>query len=135
SVRHRPRAAFDGDGLAGHTRVYLANLLRLFGVFGYGRRPIVVVRRPIAIQLQFTLQGEKHHRLLASLAHNAVAVPARLSLRAARRQPTRQWAPLCESRDYDASRRTVARSVVDVRRMGRPPRCLSDDQPRLATPA
>ncbi|MCK7577417.1 MAG: hypothetical protein MZV65_17460, partial [Chromatiales bacterium] len=47
------------------------------------------VRRPTAAQLPLAVQGREHHRLLAPLAHDPVAVPARLPLHPARRQPPR----------------------------------------------
>ena len=43
-------------------------------------------------------KATSHHRFLAALAHDVVAVPARLSLHPARRQPARPGAALRQSR-------------------------------------
>ena len=61
-------------------------------------------------------------RLLAPLAHDAVALPARLPLHPARRQPRRTAADVPQPDDHDAARRAVARRGVDVRALGRVPR-------------
>ena len=43
------------------------------------------VRHQAADQLQFALQGDQHNRLLAAVAHHPLPLPARLSVRSARR--------------------------------------------------
>ena len=60
--------------------------------------------------------------LLAPLAHDAVALAARLPLHPARRQPQGRAAHVPQPAADDAARRTLARRRVDVRRVGRDPR-------------
>ena len=60
--------------------------------------------------------------LLAALAHDAVALAARLPLHPARRQPRRPVEDLPQPDAHDAARRPVARRGVDVRGVGRHPR-------------
>src|ERR1019366_10243026 len=72
-----------------------------------------------------------HHRFLAALAHDAVAVPARLSLYPARRQPAWRRAALPEPDDHDAARRPLAWRRLDLRRLGRAAWRLSLRQSRL----
>ena len=76
-------------------------------------------------------KATSHHRFLAALAHDAVAVPARLSLHPARRQPPRPGAALRQSDDHHAARRALARRGLDVRGLGRAARRLSLHQSRL----
>ena len=61
-------------------------------------------------------------RLLAPLAHDALALPARLPLHPARRQPRGQVQDLPQPVPDDAARRALARRGVDVRALGRVPR-------------
>ena len=77
-------------GVGRRPRVRAAALFRLLGVFGHGGRPVEDARHPDAGQFRIAVQGDEHHRVLASLAHDAVAVPARLPLHRARRQPSRR---------------------------------------------
>ncbi len=60
--------------------------------------------------------------LLAALAHDALALAARLRLHPARRQPPGRVADLRQPDGDDADRRPVARGGVDVRVLGRPAR-------------
>ena len=62
--------------------------------------------------------------LLAPLAHDAVAVAARLPLHPARRQPARRAPDAPQPHAHDGDRRPVARRGVDVPRVGRDPRRL-----------
>ena len=73
--------------LGRRARLHLPDLFRLLRLFGHGGRPRHDVRLRAAVQFQLALQGDQHHRFLAPLAHHAVAVPARLRLHPARRQP------------------------------------------------
>ena len=63
-------------------------------------------------------KATSHHRFLAALAHHAVAVPARLPLHSARRQP-HGAARATSTCGHDAARRAVARRGLDLRRLGR----------------
>ena len=92
-VRHGPGAAalaytfqlyFDFSGYSDMA----IGLSLLFGVQPAG-------------QFRLALQGDEHHRVLAALAHDAVALPARLPLHPARRQPPR---PACAATQSDRSR-------------------------------
>src|ERR1700746_3890613 len=100
--------------------LYAADLFRLLRLFGHGRRSFIAHRSALAIQLQLAIQGDQHHRLLATLAHDAVAVPPRLSLRPPRGQSTRFCAALSEPHDHDAFGRSLAWCIVDVRDLGWP---------------
>ena len=87
----------------------LAYTLQLYFDFsGYSDMAIGLSRMfGIDLPLNFNspLQGHQHHRVLAPLAHDAVALPARLSLHPARRQPPRPraaatptcWPPCCSA--------------------------------------
>ncbi len=84
----------------------------------------------IALLLGFTfpqnfdspVRGDLAAGLLAALAHDALALAARLPLHPARRQPEGAPPHLREPDGHDAPRRPVARGVVDVRDLGRDPR-------------
>jgi D-alanyl-lipoteichoic acid acyltransferase DltB (MBOAT superfamily) len=106
------------------------------GYFGYGRRPIVVVRRPIAIQLQFTLQGEKHHRLSGVAWHITLSRFLRdylyVPLGGNRLGSGRRYANLVITMLLGGLWHGASWTFVV---WGGLHRCLSDDQPRLATPA
>ena len=92
-------AVFDGARAARHRRCShawfgaLAYTLQLYFDFsGYSDMAIGLsllfgVRLPL--QFRLALQGAQHHRILAPLAHDAVAIPARLPVFPARRQPAR----------------------------------------------
>ena len=58
-------------------------------------------------------------RVLAPMAHHALALPARLPLHPARRQPEGAGADVREPHDHDDARRPVARRGVDLRAVGR----------------
>ena len=64
-----------------------------------------------------------------TLAHDAVAVPARLSLHPARRQSRRAVARLCRADDHHAARRPVARRELVVHAVGRSARSVPHHQP------
>src|SRR5439155_4309587 len=74
----------------------------------------------------------EHHRVLAPLAHHAVALPARIPLQSARGQPEGPLATLRESLDHHAAGGLVAWRGLDVRRLGRAARLLPGGQPPLA---
>ena len=60
--------------------------------------------------------------LLAPLAHDPVALPARLPLHPARRQPRQPPLHLPQPDDHDGARRPLARRRLDLRPLGRVPR-------------
>ncbi len=78
------------------------------------------------------LARDQHHRPLAPLAYFAVAFPARLHLRAARRRSRRRPATQHQPVPDDGDRRPLARRELDVHRLGRLPRRSADHQSCLA---
>src|SRR6266550_3346878 len=78
------------------------------------------------------LSGDLDHRILAALAHHAVALPARLPLYSARGQPARRAAALSELVGDDAARRALAWRGLEFPDLGRPARHLSQHQSSLA---
>jgi hypothetical protein len=89
-VRRRRRGCptHPARGLGWGARLRLPALLRFLGLLRHGDRPRPDDERAPADQLRQPLQGGQHRRLLAPLAHHAVALPVALPLRPARRQPT-----------------------------------------------
>ena len=77
------------SGLDRRAGLHVPALFRFLRLFRHGDRHVADVRHLPAAEFQLALQGDQHHRFLAALAHDAVAVPARLSLHPARRQPPR----------------------------------------------
>ena len=106
-------------GLDRRAGLYLPALFRFFRLFRHGDRHFADVRHFPAAEFQFALQGHLHHRFLAALAHDAVAVFARLSLHPARRQPARPDLALRQSDDHHAARRALAWRGLDFRGVGR----------------
>ena len=72
------------------------------------------------------------HRVLAALAHHAVALFARLSLHSPWRQPARRAAALYQLSGDDAARRTLAWCCLEFCHLGRPARHLSLHQSSVA---
>ena len=64
----------------------------------------------------------KLRRVLAAVAHDAVALPARLPLHPARREPGRPPVHSPQPDDHDAAGRALARRGVGLRALGRNPR-------------
>ena len=103
-------------------QLHAADLFRLLRLFRHGDRAGAAVRHHLSAELQLALQVALADRLLAALAHDAVALPARLSLCAARRQPARAAAPLHQPARHHGDRRPVARRKLEFRGLGRDPR-------------
>ena len=103
--RQRHRAL----GVAGDAGLHFADLFRFLRLFRHGGRARAVVRHPPAGEFPIALQGGLDHRILAALAHHAVALPARLPLHSAWRQPARRTAPLSQSHADHAAGRALAR--------------------------
>ena len=72
-------------GWAAARRLLAAALLRLLRLLGHGGRARAPARLPLPAELQLALQGREHLRLLAPLAHVALALAARLPVHPARR--------------------------------------------------
>ena len=77
------------DRLDRRARLHRPDLLRLLRLLRHGDRPRPDVRLPVAGELRPAVLGGVDHRLLAPLAHVAVALVPRLRLHPARRQPRR----------------------------------------------
>ena len=130
-TRFQSGLAVVRSGLDRRAGLYFSALFRFFRLFRHGDRNLADVRHLPAVEFQFALPGDEHHRLLAPLAHDAVAVPARLSLHPARGKPVRLVAALCEPDDHDAARRPLARRRLDLCCLGRVARALPLRQSRL----
>ena len=84
----RRAAGLRRAGPAGRRlRLRRADLLRLLRLHGHGDRPRPADGLHLPAELQQPLPGDRLPRLLAPLAHDPVALPARLPLHPARRQP------------------------------------------------
>ncbi len=111
--------------LARHARVLRPDLLRLRGLLDDRRRRCALPRIRVAGQLPDALRGDRLLRFLASLAHLAVDLAARLPLHPARRQSRDGAAHLRQPDADDAARRALARRQLDLRGLGRIARPLS----------
>ena len=107
-----------------HARFFRADLLRLRRLLHNRDRRGDVPGLRDARQLPLPVRGRGLFRFLATLAHHAVGVAARLRLHPARRQPARRGAHLLRADGDDAARRPVARRELDVRGLGRPARTV-----------
>ena len=125
-----PLTAFAAWGAA--LRVFGAALFRFLRLFRHGGRPRPPVQPAPADQLRRAVPRDQHHRSVAALAHLAVALPARLRLRAARRRGARAGAAHLQPVRHHDARRAVARRELDLHRMGRVPRRAARDQSRVA---
>jgi len=113
----------------------LAYTFRLYFDFsGYSDMAIgISLMFGIFLPLNFNslYKAKKHHRFLAPLAYDVVAISPRLSLYPAWRQPARHRAALCQPDDHHGAWWPLARSGLDFRRVGRPARGVSLRQSRL----
>ena len=100
-------------GVDGRGRLHAADLFRLLGLYRHGAGARPVLRHQAAAELQFAAQGVEHHRFLAQLAHDADALPDRLSLQS----------DGAVADDGAGSPRGVRVSRVATRRSGRSCRC------------
>ena len=108
--------------LIGGLRLRGADLLRLLRLHGHRDRDRAPARLQLPAELRLALRGHVVAGLLAALAHDALALAARLPLHPARRQPRRRGDHVPQPDADDAARRALARRRVDVRRLGRDPR-------------
>ena len=125
----RPGPALVARDVDRRLRLRRADLRRLLRLHGHGHRH----RAPARLQVPAELRQPVHRRLdpglLAPLAHDALALAARLRLHPPRREPEGRAADLPEPDGDDADRRPLARRRVVVRDLGRPPRRLARDRP------
>ena len=111
-----------------HRRLRGADLLRLQRLHRHRHRDREAARVPVPPELRPSLQRPLDPGVLASLAHDAVALAARLPLHPARWEPQGHRAHLREPDDHDAARRSVARRGVALRGLGRTARRLPRDR-------
>ena len=91
STRSSPprRSTQAVETLLGDLRLRHPDLLRLLRLHRHGHRPGPAARLPVPAELRRALHRRVAPGLLAPLAHDAVALAARLPLHPARRQPAR----------------------------------------------
>ena len=118
----RSRGALGGRDHARVLRVRRADLLRLLRLHGPGDRACAAARLPAASELQPPVPRALAPGLLAPLAHDALALAARLPLHPAGRQPQGAPEDVPQRDDHHAARRALARGVVDLPALGRHPR-------------
>ena len=111
-----------------HRRLRGADLLRLQRLHRHRDRHREAARVPVPAELRPSLQRPLDPGVLASLAHDAVPLAARLPLHPARWEPQGHRAHLREPDDHDAARRSVARRGVALRGLGRTARGLPRDR-------
>src|SRR5579863_6132785 len=99
--------------MEGRDRLRAPDLLRFFGLYGYGDRHGIAARLSFSAEFPASVSGVQHHRFLASLAHVAVAVAARLSVYLSGRESPRDAKDLPESDADDAVGRIVARRELE----------------------
>ena len=107
-----------GRGLAGGAGLHLPDLFRLLRLHRHGTRHRAAVRHRAAAELRRALPRHVPARLLAPLAHDPVAVPARLSLHPDGRQPERARHPGRRAVRHHGAGRPLARGGPHLRRLG-----------------
>jgi len=120
----RRRASGCAGGVERRVRVHDTDLFRLLGLQRHRDRERASTRLRLSGQLRPPVPRSQHRRVLASLAHLALDLAARLSLHPARREPPRAAAHAAQPHADDAARGTLARRQLDVRRLGRVSRCV-----------
>ena len=126
-AHHRPGLRGAGEPLVARDprrdlRLRRPDLRRLLRLHRHGDRDRAAPRLHLPAELRLAVRRDLAAGLLAALAHDALAMAARLPLHPARRQPEGARPDVREPDGDDAPRRPVARGVVDVRRLGRHPR-------------
>ena len=95
-------------------RLHDADLFRFLGLHRHGAGRGAHVQHPDADQFRLAVPLDRHPRILAPLAHHAVALPARVPVHTAGRQSSRRSEDRGErARDLPA-RRALARRGVDA---------------------
>ena len=118
-----------------HRRLRRADLLRLQRLHRHRDRDREAARVPVPAELRPSLQRALDPGVLAPLAHDAVALAARLPLHPARWEPQGHRPHLRQPDDHDAARRSVARRGVALRGLGRTARGLPRDRSMEAVAA
>ena len=114
--------ALVARGAGRRLRLRRADLRRLLRLHEHRDRRRAAARLRVPAELRLAVRRRLAPGLLAALAHDAVALAARLPLHPARRQPQGPDPHLPQPHADDAARRALARRRVDVRRLGRDPR-------------
>ena len=104
------------------------------GLHRHGDRDRPAARLLVPAELRLAVRRRVGAGLLATLAHDALALAARLRLHPARRQPRRDDPHLPEPAADDADRRALARRSLDLRRLGRAPRRRARRRALVARP-
>ncbi|CAA9333937.1 MAG: Probable poly(beta-D-mannuronate) O-acetylase, partial [uncultured Frankineae bacterium] len=120
--------AHDLGGVARRAGLHAADLLRLLRLLRHGDRARPHDRLPAARELLPSVLRGVGHRLLAPLAHVAVALVPRLRLHPARRQPRLVAADLPQPVHGVPAHRDLARRRVDLRGVGLVPRRPARDR-------
>ncbi len=128
-VRRALRARLDGPPRR-RLRLRHPDLRRLLRLHGHRDRLRAPARHPLPAELRRPVPRAVAPGLLASLAHDAVALAARLPLHPARWQPARRAPDPPQPDAHDGDRRAVARRGLDVPRVGRDPRRLPGPRAR-----
>ena len=97
-----------------------ADLLRLQRVHRHRHRPRAAARLPVPPELRRAVHGPQPAGLLAPLAHDPVALAARLPLHPARGQQRRPGPDHSQHHDHHGAGRPLARRGLDVRGLGGP---------------
>ncbi len=118
----RAEPALVARGARRDLRVLGADLRRLLRLHEHRHRDRAPPRLHLPAELRRAVLGHVDHGLLAALAHDALALAARLPLHPARREPRRDAPHVSQPDADDAHRRPLARGRLDVRRLGRDPR-------------
>ena len=131
--RRLPRPRGRGQGLRGAAGLQRAgrdprrlrlrgpDLLRLLRLHGHGDRARAADGLRLPPELQQPLPRHRLPRLLAPLAHDPLALPARLPLHPPRRQPQGTGPDLHQPDADHGPRRPLARGGLELRRLGRVP--------------
>ena len=112
-------------------RLRRADLLRLLRLHGHRDRPRAAHGLRLPAELRPPVPRADVPRVLAALAHDALALLARLPLHPARRQPRRQAQDRAQPHAHDGPRRPVARRRLGLRAVGLHPRLGARHRERL----
>ena len=124
----RSRASRRGRGVVRGLGIRDRDLRRLQRLHGHRDRRGEAPGLPVPAELRPALHGSIAAGLLAPVAHDAQPLAARLPLHPARRLEEGRAPHVREHLRHDAAGRPVARRGVDVRVLGRVPRCGTGDR-------
>ena len=107
-----------GRHLGGGIGIRRADLLRLLRLLQHGTRACTLSGVRSDDQLQPAVFRSQPVGVLAALAHQPIAMAARLFVHTARRQSRRAAQDVPQSHDHDAAGGIVARRILDLRCLG-----------------